>query len=110
MASKYSKYSLKLTAGVSTGSFPREFHIFGRELVHHHAAVRLARSFTSRGRAAPIALRVANDREGSDDEQLPQIAISLLGNAAKLLLAPAGILFGHKANPGGQVATSPEAL
>ena len=54
---------------------------------------RLARSFTSQGRRVPW-----------------RCAYLTTAKAPTTFLAPAGVLFGHEANPGGKVAAGPEAL
>src|SRR5262245_51010343 len=47
---------------------------------------------------------IANDRHRTGDQQPSQVAIALLGDAAKPLLAAGRMLLGHQSDPGGKVA------
>src|SRR5439155_24015435 len=51
-----------------------------------------------------MLLSVADDSQGSDHQQLPQISVALLGDATQLLLATAGVLPRYKTNPGSKVS------
>ena len=55
-----------------------------------------------------MPLGVSDDSHGPDHQQLPQIAVTLLGDAAQLLLAAAGVLPRDKADPGGQIPAGSE--
>ena len=48
----------------------------------------------------PVPFGIADDRHCADYEQLSQVAITSLGDAAELLLAPARILLRNKPDPG----------
>ena len=43
-----------------------------------------------------MLLGVVDDGQSPSHKQLPQISVALLGDAAQLLLAPAGVLTRHK--------------
>ena len=43
-----------------------------------------------------MLVSVTDDRQGSGHQQLPQISVALLGDAAQLLLATTGVLPRHK--------------
>ena len=49
-------------------------------------------------------LGVADDRERASHEQAAQIAVTLLADMAKPVLAPARMLLRHQPNPGREVA------
>ena len=49
-----------------------------------------------------MLVSVTDDRQGSGHQQLPQISVALLGDAAQLLLATTGVLPRHKPDPGSQ--------
>src|SRR5262245_64023469 len=53
---------------------------------------------------------VSNDGHGTGDQQPPQIAIALLGDAAEPLLAASRMLLRHQADPGGKVASRAKRL
>src|SRR5215475_10020113 len=62
--------------------------------------------------AAPGAmdLGIADDGESTDGEQTAQVAIALLADTAKLVLATARMLLGHEPDPGREVAPRSESL
>ncbi len=55
------------------------------------------------GPPCSMPLRIADDCERTDHEQLPQVSITLLGDASEPFLAAAGVLPRHQADPGSQV-------
>lgn len=57
------------------------------------------------GRPAP---RVADDGDGADDEQVPQITIPHLRDAGHPLLAAGRVLLGHQSEPGGELPSGAE--
>ena len=57
------------------------------------------------GPPCPMPLGIADDGERTNDEQLPQITISLLGEPSEPLLAAAGVLPRYETDPRGQVPT-----
>src|SRR5262245_63107986 len=52
-----------------------------------------------------VDLGIANDRQRARRKQAAQIAITTLGDAAKLFLATARVLRGHQPDPGRKVPT-----
>src|SRR6476620_4375970 len=55
-----------------------------------------------------ILLGAPQHSDRPDDENTPQVAISLLGDRSELLLAPGRILPRHQPDPGRQIASRPE--
>ena len=69
------------------------------------AATLVGRRSISRAAKADVGaviLGVADDGHGAGYEQTSQVAITLLGDAAELVLAPGRMLPGHQPNPGEQ--------
>src|SRR6266536_2838790 len=69
---------------------------------------RRARSCVSTGILPGILLGAPQHSDRPDDENAPQVAISLLGNRSELLLAPGRILPRHQPDPGREIAARPE--
>ena len=57
-----------------------------------------------------VLLRVADNGHRADDEQPSQVSVTLLGDAAELVLAAGRLLLGYQANPRSQATTRPECL
>lgn len=57
-----------------------------------------------------VDLGVADHGECARREQTAQVAIALLADTAKLVLAPARVLPRHQPDPGGEVASGSEGL
>src|SRR3954453_16871115 len=55
-----------------------------------------------------ILLGAPQRSDRPDDENAPQVAISLLGDRSELLLAPGRILPRHQPDPGREIASRPE--
>jgi hypothetical protein len=56
------------------------------------------------GSVCPVPLRVADNRQGADDQQLAQVAVALFGDPAQPSFAAAGVLLRHEPDPSSQVA------
>jgi hypothetical protein len=62
--------------------------------------VRRASNCTSHGPAGAVALRMADHRQRANDQHLPQVAMTLLADAAQAVLTAARVLSRHQADPG----------
>src|SRR5258705_7420235 len=69
---------------------------------------RRARSCVSQGYFPGFSLGAPQHSDRSNDENAPQVAISLLGDRSELLLAPGRILPRHQPDPGREIASRPE--
>jgi hypothetical protein len=69
---------------------------------------RHARSCVSQGYFPGFSWARRNTAIAPDDENTPQVAISLLGDRSELLLAPGRILPRHQSDPGRKIASRPE--
>lgn len=57
-----------------------------------------------------MSFGVTDDGERADNQQLAQVSVALLGDAAEPLIAATGVLLRHESDPGREVATGLEGM
>ena len=88
-----------IEAGMATHSVARELAVLGHDVKQVPPA--FSKPFR---RCGAMDFSIADDGERTGHEQAAQIAVTLLADMAKPVLAPARMLLRHKPNSGREVA------
>ena len=101
------RFSITLTAGHN-----RPRHARGLVCQRHSGDLRRSprQQFDEPWPARAVALRKPDHSEGAYNEQLPEVAIPLLGDAAQSFFPAARVLSRHQTNPRGKISARPKRL